>query len=139
MCEKTHETNQGNRRGRRPASSSRANRNLLASFRHAAAGLAHVFRTQRNLRLQAVATAAVVAAAIWFRATPLEWLLLILVAGCVITLEMVNTALETVVDMVTSEYREQARLAKDIAAAAVLLMALVAVIVGLVIFLPKLR
>jgi len=85
-----------------------------------------------------VALVIVLGAAAALRVTRVEWLLLIVVAAGVISLELVNTALEAVVNLATADYSQQAKLAKDVAAAAVLVMAGVSVIVGLVVFLPYL-
>lgn len=111
---------------------------LRESFRHAADGFGYAFATQRNIRIQLVALVIVLGAAAALRVTRVEWLLLIVVAAGVISLELVNTALEAVVNLATADYSQQAKLAKDVAAAAVLVMAGVSVIVGLVVFLPYL-
>ena len=72
-----------------------------------------------------------------FKINKYEWAILVLTIGLVISCELVNTAIEAVVDLVTEEYHPLAKVAKDTAAAAVLIFAFVAVIVGLIIFVPK--
>ena len=67
----------------------------------------------------------------------MEWCILVLVIGMVIALEMVNTALERCVDLVTKDYKELAKNAKDVAAGAVLVMSMFSVVIGILIFLPK--
>ncbi len=110
---------------------------VFESFSHAFEGIVHAVRTETNIRIQLAALAAVLGAAAWCRVTPVELALLLLSSGCVIALELVNTALETVVNLVTEEYSERAKLAKDVAAGAVLVMAGVSVLVGLAIVLPR--
>ncbi len=66
-----------------------------------------------------------------------EWAILILTIGLVISCELINTAIEAVVDLITEEYHPLAKVAKDTSASAVFIFAIVAVVVGLIIFLPK--
>ena len=67
----------------------------------------------------------------------IEWGILVLVISMVLALEMINTAIERCVDLVTKEYKELAKNAKDIAAGAVLVMSMFSVVIGIIIFLPK--
>ena len=69
--------------------------------------------------------------------SPIEWCICLALFGLVMALELVNTAVESVVDLVTSEYRPLAKIAKDTAAGAVLIAAIMAAIAGLIIFVPK--
>jgi undecaprenol kinase len=87
-------------------------------------------RVHIALAVLAIAAAAVVGISKW------EWLILLLTIGSVITFELVNTAIERVVNLVTTDFHPLAKAAKDIAAAAVLFAAIVAVIIGIIIFLP---
>ncbi len=115
----------------------RSKNNLLRSFGHAFAGIWHVVRTQRNFRIQICAGAAVIVAGWGWQISPAEWVALLAMIALVLTLEMVNTAVEALVDLVTQEYHPLAKVAKDVAAGAVLVAALFALSVGVVIFLPK--
>ena len=72
-----------------------------------------------------------------FKVNKYEWAILVLTIGLVISCELINTAIEAVVDLVTEEYHPLAKVAKDTSAAAVLVFAIVAIIVGLIIFVPK--
>jgi diacylglycerol kinase len=110
----------------------------LASFRHAFAGWAGVLRTQPNARLHAAATAAVIALAAWLRLGRTEWAVLALTVGLVWVAECANTAVEAVVDLASPGLHPLARAAKDGAAAAVLVAAVVAVAVGLLLLGPPL-
>ena len=94
-------------------------------------------RTDRNLRIHLAATVIVAAAGAWCRLTAMEWAVIVLAIGLVWTAELINTAIEAAVDLASPEHHELARQAKDVASAAVLLAALTAVIVGVIIFGPR--
>lgn len=111
---------------------------LFASFRYATAGLRYLIRTQRNARVQSGIALVVVAFAAALRISRAEWAILTLLIALVLTLEAINTAIEATVDLVTSDYHPLAKIAKDLAAGAVWLMALASVIIGAIIFLPRL-
>lgn len=110
---------------------------FLKSFVHAGAGLAHAFKTQRNMKVHAaIAVLALVLCGL-FRVTVAEWLAVIVCIGVVIGLECLNTAIEAVVDLASPDIHPLAKTAKDCAAGAVLAMAIVSVAVACVIFLPR--
>jgi diacylglycerol kinase len=103
---------------------------LAAAFGYAFAGLAAAWRTQRNLRIHAAAAVGVVAVGALLRLPPLSWAVLALAIGLVVTAELLNTALEAVVDLVSPEDHPLAKQAKDVAAAAVLVASLAALAAG---------
>ena len=103
----------------------------------AADGIVYSIRTQRNIRIHCFCALGTIVVAGLFLVSRMEFLILLLTIVLVISLEIVNTAVETVVDMYTEEYLPLARIAKNVAAGAVLLASLGAVIVGLLIFGPK--
>lgn len=111
-------------------------RSLSQSFRSAFIGLLHCLRTQRNFRLHLLATILVLGAAYILRIQKIEVLILSFSILLVLTLEMINTTLESLIDLVAPDWRAKARVAKDVAAAAILLAAIGAVFVGIVIFSP---
>ena len=111
---------------------------MRESFRCAICGLTDAWRSERNMRIHSAATVLAVLAGLWLRLDKVEWLFLFSAIFLVITMEMLNTALERVVDLFTREYHPLARLAKNAAAGAALLAALYAMIVALIIFLPRL-
>jgi len=112
---------------------------LLESFYHAFNGLKIGFRLQRNVRIHLCLATAVFALAYLLRVQGLELIALVLSIGFVLFAEFVNTAVEHVVDIQAQrQYQLSARYAKDTAAAAVLLAAISAVVVGCLVFLPKL-
>jgi diacylglycerol kinase (ATP) len=110
-------------------------KNPLDSFRHAVEGVIHTFRTQRNMRFHFFTVALVLLSGLLFRLERVEMLALLFAASLVLITEMVNTAVEVVVDMITQSYHPAAKFAKDIAAGAVLIASINAVVVGFVLFL----
>lgn len=109
----------------------------LQSFRYAFKGIADLFRTQANARIHLLLAVLVTAAGMYLGLSRMEWALIALCIGAVMAMEALNTAIEYLTDLVSPEYHPLAGKAKDAAAAAVLLTAFCAAIVGLIIFLPK--
>lgn len=112
-------------------------RNFWESLGFAVDGIIYSLRTQRNIRIHSLFALGTIFAAGLFHVSSIELLVLIETIVVVISLELVNTAVETVVDMYTEEYLPLAKIAKNVAAGAVLLASLGAVIIGIVIFGPK--
>lgn len=110
----------------------------IQSFRYAFEGWAYVLRTQRNAWIHAVITVSVVLLGWWLRIGRLEWVGLLLTIMVVWMAEFTNTAVEAVVDMTMPQPHPLAKVAKDVAAATVLVGAIGAVIVGLLILGPPL-
>ncbi len=108
------------------------------AFAYAFHGLDYAWRTQRHLRLHAAAAALVAGAGLLFGLAPGEWAALLAMMALVGALELLNTVIEVVVDLAKPQYHPQAKVAKDVAAAAVLVAALGAVAVGLAVFGPHL-
>lgn len=109
----------------------------LLSFRHAFRGIFFVIRSQHNFRIHLVFVVLVVLAGFLFSISLSEWLVLMLTIALVLSLEMINSAIEYLVDLVTKEHHPLAGKVKDIAAGAVLVAAIISVIIGLIIFIPK--
>jgi diacylglycerol kinase len=101
------------------------------------AGLGYLVRTQPNFRVHLCATVAVVVVALTVGATPVETAVLLLAIGLVLVGEACNTALEAVVDLASPSIHPLAKIAKDVAAAGVLLAALIAATTGLIVLGPK--
>ncbi|MEO0408192.1 MAG: diacylglycerol kinase family protein [Cyanobacteria bacterium P01_A01_bin.135] len=114
--------------------------NLLVSFRYAWAGITYSFRTQRNFRIHTVLGSLAIALGLWVNLTRAELSVIALITGVVLAMELLNTAIESVVDLTVKQtYHELAKVAKDCAAAAVLVCALAAlVIAGALLFPPLL-
>jgi diacylglycerol kinase len=107
---------------------------FLKSFSYALAGIRASFKGQRNLKVQSVMALLTVGAGFYFSITPTEWCILLLTIGLVLGLEMINTAIEGLVDLVTLDRKPLAGRIKDIAAGAVLLVSALAVIIGVIVF-----
>lgn len=120
------------------ASLRRALASRLGSFRYAFAGLAYVLRSQSNARIHLAVAVLVVAASAWLGLSRGEWALLVVTIAIVWTTEILNTAIEAVVDLASPGAHPMAKIAKDCAAAAVLVTAVMAVAVGLLLLGPKL-
>jgi diacylglycerol kinase (ATP) len=110
------------------------NKNFLIAFRHAIEGIAHTFRTQRNMRFHYLLVVLVLFAGLILRLPRLEMIGLVFASTLVVLAEMFNTAIEAVVDMITDHYHPAAKYAKDVAAGAVLIAAINSVVVGGMIF-----
>lgn len=113
------------------------NKKLINSFKYAFKGIGSSLKSERNMKIHFAMMALVIIAGILLNISMWEWIICFILFGLVISLEMVNTAIEIVVDMISPEYNLKAGHVKDIAAGAVLVNAIVAFIVGLLIFLPK--
>jgi diacylglycerol kinase len=109
-------------------------KNFLYGFLYAMTGIATAIREQRNLKVQLAIAVAVIVAGVYFQVTAPEWCILLLTIALVIGMEMMNSAIEDLVNLVTREHHPLAGKVKDIAAGAVLVMAIVAVVVGGIVF-----
>lgn len=110
---------------------------FINSFTYPIKGLRYAYKNEQNLALDVGMALIVVIFGFLFKVNKYEWAILVLTIGLVISCELINTAIEAVVDLVTEEYHPLAKVAKDTSAAAVLVFAIVAIIVGLIIFVPK--
>ena len=108
------------------------------SVAHAWSGLVYMFLTQRNARWHLVAALAAIALATWLRIDSTRWAILLLTIGAVCAGETINTTVEALVDLLSPEWHERAKVAKDVSAGAVLLLAVTAIAVGLIVFGPPL-
>ena len=95
------------------------------------------FKTERNMKIHVLIMLLVIIAGILLKISNIEWFICIILFTLVISAELFNTAIETVVDMITTEKNEKAKIAKDVSAGAVLILAIGSAIVGLMIFIPK--
>jgi diacylglycerol kinase (ATP) len=110
---------------------------LWRSFGYAFKGIAYAATTQLNFRVHLVATLLAVFLGLWLKITADEWRWIMLCIALVLVVELLNTAIEILTDLVSPGYNEKAGHAKDVAAGAVVLTALFALITGLLIFVPK--
>ena len=107
------------------------------SVGHALDGLEYTINHERNFKIELAFAMLVTILSFILKVSLIEWTILVLVISMVLALEMINTAIERCVDLVTKDYKELAKLAKDIAAGAVLIMSMFSVVIGIIIFLPK--
>ena len=108
----------------------------LKSFRHAFRGIAQLVKREPNFRIHLVVTILVIAAGILLHISAAEWLIITLAIGIVLVAEGLNSAVEQLCDIVSPGEDQHIKNIKDILAAAVLISAVIAVIIGLIIFLP---
>lgn len=113
------------------------NKNFKDSVKNAFNGIMYILKNERNFRIQIIAALLVIIASFVLRLELIEIAIIVLVIFLVLLLEFINSAIEIVIDMYTEEYNEKAKVAKDISAGAVTLTALMSVIIGIIIFLPK--
>lgn len=109
----------------------------LQSFRYAFRGIKTVFLSEANMKIHSFITVLVILCGAFFDISLTEWIFCLLCIALVTGAEMINTSIENVVDLASPELHPLAGKAKDIAAGAVLLCAIIAVIIGLLIFVPK--
>jgi len=110
----------------------------LNSFKYAFEGVRYALTTQRNLQIHVSVAVIVAIIGVWVRLKLVEWAIIALSIGLVIALELVNTALETVIDLTSPNIHPLAKVCKDVGAAAVLVGAGTAVVVGFLILGPPL-
>lgn len=115
----------------------RENKRKQIGFAYAFRGIWHAIASEFNLKVQLVIAACVITLGFVFRITFIEWAILILTIGFVLSMELVNTAIEQIMDYLSPEKHRTVGLIKDIAAGAVLCAALTSVVIGLIIFGPK--
>lgn len=109
-------------------------RTLKDGFKYAVQGIKSAFASERNFRIHCAATVLVIASGIFFKLSVQKWIALCIVIGFVLVSELVNTAGEVLVDMITSEYSPEAKKVKDLLAGAVLISATAALITGILVF-----
>lgn len=113
-------------------------RQRINSFKYAFAGIADLYKTQPNVWIHTTVAILVIIAGVYFSISKTEWCMIVFAIAAVISAEAFNTALEHLTDLVSPNYHQLAGKTKDVAAAAVLISAIGAAIVGMIIFLPRL-
>lgn len=110
---------------------------LFKSFKFAFSGLETAVTKGRNFRIQIILGILAIILGIIYKISGFEWLSLILITASVLILELINTAIESIVNIVSPEIRNEAKIAKDVSAASVLVAAIAAIFIGAVIFIPR--
>jgi diacylglycerol kinase len=113
-------------------------RKFIRGFGYAFNGIWHAAATQLNFKVHLVAAVVAVCSGWALQISPAEWLWITLCIGIVLATELLNTAIEFLTDLVSPEYNKRAGLVKDMSAGAVLVIAVCALVIGLIIFVPKL-
>ena len=111
---------------------------LLESFRVAMSGILLVIKQERNIKIHILATILAIILGAVLNISIGEWCTIVIVIGIVIAGELINSAIETLVDVIMPDYDIRAKKVKDVSAGAVLILAVSALIVGMLIFVPKL-
>jgi undecaprenol kinase len=111
---------------------------FFKGFKWAGSGLFYALQTQRNMQVHLAATLLASGLSFWLKLSRLEWLLLLLTFALVWMAEMVNTALEATLDHLAPEIHPQVKIAKDVAAGAVLVASLFAILIGILLWGPRL-
>ena len=112
-------------------------KNILYSFKYALEGIKSSIETERNMKIHIIIAILVIISGFILKISQIEWFICIILIAAVISAELFNTVLEVIVDMIMPEKNDNAKRAKDIAAGAVLVMAIGAAIIGLMIFIPR--
>lgn len=110
---------------------------LINSFKYAFEGIYTGLKEEKNMKIHFGIMILVIIFGIILKISKIEWIICVILFGLVISLELMNTAIENTVDLITQEKNPKAKIAKDVAAGAVLVAAIVSVIIGLMIFVPK--
>lgn len=113
-------------------------KSLLRSFYYALEGILYALKTQRNMKIHFVVAIGVLVLSSFLNISKLEYLMIFAAISLVIITEMINTSIEAGIDLVTKEYHELAKTAKNVAAGAVLIASINAIIVGYIVFFEKL-
>jgi diacylglycerol kinase (ATP) len=106
----------------------------IKSFRNAFAGWGYVIHTQKNAWIHALATVCVILLGIWLKISSINWSILVLTITAVWIAEFLNSSLEVIVDLASPQFHPLAKIAKDVAAAAVLIAAISSVLIGIIVF-----
>ena len=109
---------------------------FLKSFKYSIDGLVYAYKYEQSMMIHCFATICVIAVNIIFHVAAWEWLLTLVCIGMVLSAELINTAMEAVVDLVTLEQHPLAKIAKDCTSAATFILAMMALIIGVVIYVP---
>lgn len=110
---------------------------IINSFKYAFEGIITGLKEEKNMKIHILIMILVIIMGIILKISKIEWIICIILFGFVISLELINTAIENTVDLITKEINPKAKIIKDVAAGAVLISAISSIIIGLIIFMPK--
>ncbi len=109
---------------------------FVKSFTYSLDGLIYAYKYEQSMLIHVIATIAVITVNILLKITPFEWLITLLAIGMVLAAELINTAIEATVDLITLEIHPLAKIAKDCSSAATFVLAMMAAVIGFVIYVP---
>ncbi len=112
-------------------------RRFFLSFKYSIAGLKIAYRDEQSMWIHLGATTLAVIGGFWLNISPMEWLIVVILITLVLGAELINTAIEAVVDLASPEYHELAKYAKDLASASVFIYSMLSLVGGGIIFIPK--
>ena len=110
---------------------------ILYNFVYSYQGLKYAYLNEKSMWIHVVLSSITIILGIFLNIRPIEWLIIILVLGAILSIELLNTAIEAVVDMITTKYNELAKIAKDCGSAATFIATLIGFITILSIYIPK--
>ncbi len=113
------------------------NKKLINSFKYAFNGIKLCIQDEQNMIIHFTVATLVIIFALIFKISKIEWIICLLLIGLVLMMELINTAIENICDLVTKDKNPYIKIAKDTAAGSVLVMSIVSAIIGLMIFVPK--
>ena len=113
------------------------NKKLINSFKYAFNGIKLCIQDEQNMIIHFTVATLVIIFAFIFKISKIEWIICLLLIGLVLMMELINTAIENICDLVTKDKNPYIKIAKDTAAGSVLVMSIVSAIIGLMIFIPK--
>ncbi len=113
------------------------NQNFLKALKNSINGIKFVIKNENNIKIELVFALLAILASILLKVSLIELIIVIFIIFIVLFAEFINTTVEEVVDLYTEEYNEKAKIAKDVASGAVLIVSILSVIIGVLIFLPK--
>jgi len=109
---------------------------FLKSFGYSLDGLKYAYKYEQSMLIHVIVTIAVIIVNIILKVTAVEWLITFIAIGMVLASELINTAIEAVVDLVTLEIHPLAKIAKDCGSAATFVLAMMAAVIGLIVYIP---
>lgn len=109
---------------------------FFKSFKYSIEGLKYAYKYEQSMLIHVIATICVLLANIFFQVSGVEWLITLLAIGMVLSAELINSAIEAVVDLVTLEEHPLAKIAKDCSSAATFVLACMAALIGIVVYVP---
>ena len=110
---------------------------IIFSFKYALQGIVAAFKTQPNFKIEVFSAIFVLLLSIGFTISKVEWFVVLLNIGLILSLELLNTAIEKTCDLISTKKNLQIKFIKDVAAAAVLIVSFASFVCGTIIFLPK--